>query len=232
MDLDQLKSGWKKSKDWVESNVHLNKETMEAIIKKQADKTTHGLSRVYMMGITAQILTIVFLILDIIRYRNQIDLVIAISLSLVMVTMALFYSLNRFNALKNANYDVLSLSQALRNKIEFYKFSYNKWLLSYATSFVIFLWSINMLVGDFTSLSGFNIRILGIYMACFLIIYFSNRFSHTKYLHEYEICLNDLGGEQLTDLEAENRKFKRFKLILIVLLTSLLLLGLVVLLMN
>lgn len=232
MDLDQLKNGWKKSKKRIENNVHLNKEKMEAILKKQAEKTTHGLSRVFIMGIVVQSLTILFLVLDIFKYSEVTDLAIANALSIVMISFALYYSLNRFNVLKSTNYEVFSLSESLKKKIAFYKFSYNKWLLSFASSFVIFIWSINMLAGDFTSLGGFNIRILSVYFVCFLFIYFSNRYAHTKYLHEYEISLNDLGGSQLTDLKAESRKFRIFKLVLIIILTLILIFGIVVLVMN
>lgn len=232
MDLDQLKSGWKKNKELIDENVHLNKEKMESIIKKQSDKTTHGLSRVFIMGITVQSLTVILLILNLARYSNEMDLAIAIGVSLILVSIALMYTLNRFRALKGENYNAFSLSESLKRKIEFYKFSYNKWLLSYASSFVVFIWSINMIVGDFTSLSGFNSRILSVYLVCFLMIYFSYRYAHVKYLREYEISLNDLGGAQLTDLEKESRKFRRFKLVLVVILGLVMALGIVLLLTN
>lgn len=232
MDLDQFKSGWKKSKERIEENVHLNREKMEAILKKQADKTTHGLSRVFIMGIVVQSLTIVIQLTNAVIYAEVEDLLVAIVISIGLITLALYYTLNRFSTLRAEVFDVLSLSESLRRKIEFYKFSYNKWLLSFAASFVVFLWSINMVIGDYTSLTDLNLRVFTVYSLCFLLIYFSNRYSARRYLKEYEISLNDLGGNHLTDLRKENEKFKRFKIILVVMLLLVFIAGILILLMN
>lgn len=231
MDLDQLKSGWKKSKERIEENVHLNKEKMEAILKKQADKTTHGLSKVFIMGIVVQSLTIIIQLTNVIIYSDVKDLLVAIVISIGLIALALYYTISRFNALKAEVFDVLSLSESLRRKIEFYKISYNKWLLSFAASFVFFLWSINMVVGDYTSLNDMNLRIFTVYSVCFLLIYFSNRYAARRYLREYETSLNDLGGNQLTDLKKENEKYMRFKIILVAILLLTFITGIILFLM-
>lgn len=84
-----------------------------------------------------------------------------------------------------------------------------------------------MFVGDFRTINDFNMMYAIVYTAAFLLIYFSNRFAHTRYLKEYEISLNDLGGDQLTDLKKENLKFRRFKLFLIVILSLAMIGGLI-----
>ena len=232
MDLDKLKSNWKKSKELISEKYNLNQKEMEAIIKKQSDKTTQGLSRIFMMGIVVQSLTLVFQLINLIKYVHVTDFALAIAGTLTIVIPLLFYSINRYRALQSADYSSLSLAESLKQKIEFYKFSYNKWLLSYAVSFVVFVWSINMLAGDFTSLQGFNLKLILVYAACFLLIYFSYRYALTRYLNEYEISLNDLGGKQLTDLRKESLKFRRFKIILISILVLILLAGIVFLFVN
>ncbi len=228
MDLDQLKEGWQKGKRKIAQDVHFKKKEMEAIIKKQANTTTHGLSRIFLMGIVIQSLTIILLILSGIKYSHVNDLFIVICVCILPISLALYYSLNRYAALRESNFENMSISDSLINKIEFYKFSYNKWLLSYASSFVFFIWSINMMVGDFTSLNSLNPRLLLVYLACFLIIYFSYRFAHVKYLREYEVCLDDLGGDHVTDFKALNKKFKLFMIILIAVLTIIMLTGIII----
>jgi len=227
MDLEQLKSNWKKSKKSIKEVYHLNKKEMEAIIKKQADKTTHGLSMIFIMGIVVQSLTIIIQLFNAFKLAKANDLLIVIVITIGLMSLAHYYTLNRYNFLKAEVFDVLSLSESLKRKIEFYKISYNKWLLSFALSFVVFLWSLNMLAGDYTSLQALNLRILIVYTICFLIIYFSNKYAATRFLKEYEISLNDLGGNQLTDLNKMNEKFMRFKIILIGILLLLLISGII-----
>ena len=229
MDLNQLKSYWKKSKKLITESHHLNKMEMETIIKKQADKTTFGLSRVFIMAIVVQSATILIQLSNFVKYIHVYDFAIAIITSILLVILALYFTVNRYKKLNSVDYEVLSLAESLKQKIRFYKFSYNKWVLSFAFSFVIFLWSINILTGDFTSLSNLNLRIFFVYNFVLLFIFFTYRYAHTRYLKEYEICLNDLGGQQLTDLRTENIKFRRFKIILIIILILTLLLGIVVL---
>ena len=232
MDLEQLKSHWNKSKKNIEENYTLNQKEMETIIKKQSDTTTQGLSRIFMMGIVVQSLTIIFQLVSLLVYKIEMSFALAIVGSLAIVIPTLFYSINRYRLLKSADYNSLSLAESLRQKIDFYKFSHNKWLLSFAISFVIFMWSINILTGDFISLQGFSIKLILLYAAVFLVIYFSYRYAHTKYLKEYEISLMDLGGQHLTDLHKESRKFRIFKIILISILSLVLVVGLVVLFMR
>jgi len=227
MDLEQLKSNMKKSKDSINEVFHLNKTEMEAIIKKQTDKTTHGLSRLFLMGIVVQSLTILIQLINLIRYSEVNDLLIGIVISIGLASLALLYTINRYSSLKSEIFNVLSLSESLKRKIEFYKISYNKWLLSFAASFVVFVWSINILAGDFTSLQAFNLRILILYTLCFLLIFFSNRYAASKYLRAYEISLNDLGGNHLTDLKKINEKFMKFKIVLIGILFLFLITGLI-----
>lgn len=219
MDLDQLKNSWEKSKKRIEEQNLFSKEEMETIIKQQTDQTTRGLSRIFIMGMVVQSLTLVLQIANLARFVAKTDLVLLIIGSIILVIPALYYSYNRWQELRSSDYGSLSLAESLKRKIEFIKISYNKWLLSFAASFVILLWSVNMFVGDFTSISDFNRMYAVVYTAAFLLIYFSNWFAHTRYLKEYEVSLNDLGGDQLTDLKKENLKFRRFKLVLIVILS-------------
>lgn len=232
MDLDQLKSNWKKSKIVISENYKLNKKEMEAIIKKQSDTTTQKLSKVFVFGIVVQSLTVVFQVINLIVHIRDLGIALAITGTLAIVLPALYYSINRYNALKSGGFDSLSLAESLKQKIEFYKFSHNLWLLGFALSFVVFLWSINMITGDITSLHDISVKLMVLYAACFLLIYFSYRYAHTKYLNEYEICLNDLGGKQLTDLHKESRNFRIFKMILISILLLTLLAGMVLFLMS
>ena len=225
MDLEKLKSNWKKGKQLIGENYKLNHNEMESVIKNQSNDTTKRLSRIFLMGITVQSLTIVLMVINMITYRQFSDLTLLTGVSLILVVLALSFSINRFRVLNAADYGKMSLAETLKKKITFYKYSYNKWLLSYAFSFVFFMWSINMLIGDITSISAFNSQLLLVYTACFLIIFFSYRYAHTRYLREYEICLNDLGGKQLTDLKQEGLKFKRFKFVLIAVFSILLLIG-------
>lgn len=232
MDLDQLKSNWKKSKALISENYTLNKKEMEALIKKQTDTTTQRLLRIFMVGIAVQGLTIVLQLVNMTLYSLDANLTFAIAGSLAIVLTALIYSINRYRTLRSTDFDALSLAESLKRKIEFYKFAHNKWILGYAISFVIFLWSINMSTGDITSLQDISFRLMAVYAVCFLLIYFSYRYAHTRYLKEYEISLNDLGGEQLTDLHLESRNFRIFKMVLISILLLLLLVGIVLFLMS
>lgn len=232
MNLDQLKSNWKKSKVLISENYKLNKKEMEAIIKKQSDTTTQGLSRIFVIGIAVQSMTIAFQVINLIVHIRDVNFVLAVAGSLVMVIPALLYSINRYKALKSDDFDSLSLAESLKKKIEFYKFSHNLWLLGFALSFVVFLWSINIITGDITSLRDMSVKLMVLYAACFLLIYFSYRYAHTRFLNEYEICLNDLGGKQLTDLHKENSKFRIFKMILISILLLTLLVGIVLFLLR
>lgn len=232
MDLDQFKYSWKKNKERIEGNVHLNKEKMEALLKKQTDKTTYGLSRIFIMGIVVQSLTIVIQLINAVLYAHVKELLVAIAVTIGLIVLALFYTVGRYSTLKSEVFNVLSLSESLRRKIEFFKFSYNKWLVSFAASFVVFLWSINMVVGDYTSLHDLNFRVFSVYSACFLLIYFSNRYAAKKYLREFETSLNDLGGNQLTDLKEENRKYIMFKIILGTVLFLTLIAGIFFILIN
>ena len=227
MDLDRLKNSWVKSKKRIEETTHFSKKEMETIIKKQTDKATHGLSRIFMMGMVVQASALLIQVANLARFSANNELMLLIIISIVLIVPALYYSYNRWHALRSADYETLSLAESLKRKIEFFKISYNKWLLAFAASFIILLWSINMLAGDFTSISSFNKMYAIVYTAAFLLIYFSYRFAHARYLKEYEISLNDLGGEQLTDLRKENLKFRRFKLILVILLSLALIAGLI-----
>ena len=229
MDLDQLKKGWQKSKNRIARDVHLKKEEMEAIIKKQANKTTHRLSRIFIMGIVTQSLTIIFLVISGVKYWHASDLFIIICASILPISFALYYSWNRYVTLRDSNFDSMNVSESLMKKIEFYKFSYNKWLLGFSLSFVIFIWSLNISMGDFTSLQAFNVRLAVLYAAAGILIFTSYRFSHLRLLKEYEIFLKDLGGVHLTDLYKANRKFRIFKIILISILALTTLLGTILL---
>ena len=229
MDLNKLKSNWGKSKQLIIEKHHLNQNDMETIIKKQTEKTTRGLSRVFIMAIVVQSATIFIQLTNLIKYRNTLDFAIVIIASILVVIPSLYYSINRKMTLNSEDYNSLSLSESLKRKIEFYKFSYNKWLLSFAFTFVIFLWAINISTGDFSSLMSMNRNIILVYVFVFLFIFFTYRYAHTRYLKEYEICLNDLGGEQLTDLRNEILKFRKFKIILIGLLVLILIIGIAVL---
>lgn len=228
MDLDQLKSNWKKGKVLIKENYKLNKKEMEAIIKKQSDTTTQRLSRIFVFGIAVQSLAVLFQLINLINHIRDMNFALSIAGTLLFVLPALFYSINRYKALKSADFQSHSLAQSLKEKIDFYKFSHNKWLLGFALSFVVFLWSINMITGDINSLQDMSMRLGLLYAVCFILIYFSYRYAHTKYLKEYEICLNDLGGKQLTDLQKESRNFRIFKMVLISVLVLILLTGIVV----
>jgi hypothetical protein len=227
MDLDQLKSNWEKSKTLIKENYNLNKKEMEAIIKKQSDTTTQRLSRLFVFGIVVQSMTVLFQIINLISHISDINFTLVIAGTLFIVVPALLYSINRYKALKSADFQSYSLAESLKQKIEFYKFSHNKWLLGFALSFVVFLWSINMIIGDITSLGDVSLKLILLYAGCFILIYFSYRNAHTRYLKEYEICLNDLGGKQLTDLQKEGRNFRLFKMILIAILLLTLIVGVV-----
>ncbi len=227
MNLDHLKSNWEKGKQRITEKYRLNQKEMEAIIKNQSDQTTKRLSRVFLMGIVVQSTTLVIQLINLIRYAHITDLTLVIIGTIIMITPALFYTINRYRTLQSSDFYALSLAESLKQKIAFYKFSYNQWLLSFALSFVVFLWSVNMLAGDFTSFQEFNIQLIFLYAACFLLIYFSYRYAHTRYLREYEISLDDLGGKQLTDLRQESLRFRRFKMILIAILLLVLLTGIV-----
>ena len=227
MDLDQLKACWSKNKQKLMHDVYLTKDDMETIIKKRTAKTTYGLSRTFFMGIVSQALTVIILVFCLIKYGQVTSLAVLIGTALILMILALFYTVNNLTLLRNERPASMSISDALMKKINFYKVRYNKWLLSYAVSFIVMIWSINMIIGDFNSIDSFNERYLLVYTACFLLIYFSNRYAHQRYLKEYEINLHDLGGDHLTDLEALNKKFRRFKLLLIVVLVVFMLFGLV-----
>ena len=111
MDLDQLKNSWKKNRKRIEENVHLKKEETETILKNRADKTTHGLSRIFIMGIVIQSLTIGMQLINVIRYSEEKDLLFAIVISIGLISLALFYTLNRYTTLKSEVFDILSLSE-------------------------------------------------------------------------------------------------------------------------
>lgn len=232
MDLEQLKSHWNKSKKNIEENYTLNQKEMETIIKKQSDTTTQGLSRIFMMGIVVQSLTIIFQLVSLLVYKIEMGFALVIVGSLAIVIPTLFYSINRYRLLKSADYNSLSLAESLKQKIDFYKFSHNKWLLSFAVTFVVFLWSINIITGDITSMQGFNMNLILLYAFVFLFVYFAYRYAHIRYLREYEISLNDLGGKQLTDLHQKNLRFRRFTITLISILVIILLAGILFLFMN
>ncbi len=227
MDLEALKSNWKKGKELIGENYKLTYKEMEALIKNQSNETTKRLSRIFLMGITVQSLTLILQVINLIQYRQYTDMIWIIGCTIILVALALSFTINRFRILNLEDYGKIAIAESLKRKITFYKYTYNKWLLSYSFSFVFFIWSINLLAGDFTSLSAFNPRLLLVYTACFLLIFFSYRYAHTRYLREFEICLNDLGGDQLTDLKQEGLKFRRFKLVLTAVLSFLLLAGIV-----
>ena len=232
MDLDKLKSNWRKSKELILEKYNLNQKEMEAIIKNQSDKTTQRLSIVFMFGISVQSLTLVFQLINLIQNVHLTDFALAISGTFVIVIPALFYSINRYRALHSSDYSSLNIAESLKQKIEFYRFSHNKWLLSFSISFIVFLWSINIITGDITSLQGFSMNLILLYAFVFLFVYFAYRYAHIRYLREYEISLNDLGGKQLTDLHQKNLRFRRFTITLISILVIILLAGILFLFMN
>lgn len=227
MDLDRLKNSWVKSKKRIEETTHFSKKEMETIIKKQTDKTTHRLSRIFLMGVAVQVMALLFQSVNLAKNSGSPDLVLYITVSILLMIPALYYSFNRWHELRSVDYESLSLAESLKKKIQFFKISYNKWLLTFAASYIILLWSINIFAGDFTSMGDFNLMYALVYGAVFLLIYFSFRFAHVRYLREYEISLNDLGGDQLTDLRKESLKFRRFKLILVIILSMALIAGVI-----
>lgn len=95
---------------------------MEAIIKKRANSTTYGLSRIFILGIVIQCLTIILLILSGIKYSHVNDLFIVVCVCILPISLALYYSLIRYAALRQSNFENMNISDSLIKKIEFDKF--------------------------------------------------------------------------------------------------------------
>ena len=94
MDLERLKSNWKKGKQLIGENYKLNQNEMESVIKNQSNDTTKRLSRIFLMGITVQSLTIVLMVINMITYRQFSDLTLLTGVSLILVVLALSFSIN------------------------------------------------------------------------------------------------------------------------------------------
>ena len=229
--IEQFKNAWKEHRDRHGIINQLNKSDMEAIIRKQTNDTNAKFSRIYIFAMFFQSLGLAFLAVDMFKYGALPELKYATAVAIIILLFIFIYTVNQYHKLKMSDMQSRSISESLSTKISFYKTSFRIWLVPFAFSIVLLTFAVNLYTAGYsfpmTIHEGY--RLLLVYLAAFLMMYFSARFSYATYLKSYSIYLNDLQTGELHNVRKETRKYRTITKIIILAIALLVLLGMMVL---
>jgi hypothetical protein len=217
-EFDDIKKLWKQADEQISAHESLDADAVNRAIAKKSLGITSKMLKSIRSGIFSLSMTVLLFGYNVYGYAGN-DLVVTLCisclvLSCILLTFLIFQH-KRFGRIDQAG---LSLRDILMSKIEYFKRSLYLVHQAIAMAIVLLIFGLNLMadndggtyyVGNMWVYIGFNITAY----VCMIIIL---RLSHSLYLKQYENALSDLEKTKLTEMNAEIRKHRWIRRILLI----------------
>lgn len=229
-EFNDIKALWKSADDQISPNESLDADAVERAIANQSIGISSKMLKSIRLGITTLSICVALFGYNAYGYAGN-DLIFTLSISCLMLSpillVFLFYQYRKLSKIDQAG---LSLRDILVSKIDYFKRSLYLVHHTIAMGTVLLIFALNLMADNnggnyYVSNIWLNIGLEVIVYVCVVMVL---RLSHSLYLKQYKNALSDLEKTKLTEMDAELRKHRWIRLILLTIALLLVMAGLIV----
>ena len=231
MKKDELIDMWKKGSEQMFSDKQTDKDMITQYLQEKTLKGNRGIHFNLIFYGVLQVANIVLISLNLAGYQNNPSLVWVL-ISLLAITIGiLIFNLDVFYKFKKINNYIDSLQSLIQQQLWFYRKPYEVFLILASLSVIILAANINLYIDNDNGTYIINNKLMyvGVTVAAFLFIYFSQKATSLLGLRRLKSYLSDLQLGVLDQSQLMERRKKRylcFWLALFAVLSATLVLGL------
>ena len=229
-EFNDIKALWKSADDQISANESLDADAVERAIANQSIGISSKLLKSIRLGIITLSICVALFGYNAYGYAGN-DLIFTLSISCLMLSpillVFLFYQYRKLSKIDQAG---LSLRDILVSKIDYFKRSLYLVHHTIAMGTVLLIFALNLMADN----NGGNYHVsniwlnIGLEVIAYVCVVMVLRLSHSLYLKQCKNALRDLEKTKLTEMDAEFRKHRWIRLILLTIALLLVMAGLIV----
>lgn len=223
MKTDKIKDLWKSAGDALNKQ-SLDPHQIDRFKKLKTQSNTKKLYLNYVVNVILEFAVIAAVLVTLYLYRNIPGIMVFELFCIIITGFFAIYHCKKLRFLKNLDITSENLNEVLQQKISFLKTSYQKALIFFALSYTIGLNAFHLLYfyKEYGGLRKFDLEDAIVftlsYLIMFSLFYFVNRYRINVNIREYETYLEDIDSENIKQIKKNEKKFRRFQAMIIILL--------------